>query len=563
MKTKKNYILAFSVFGLILLFLFSGYIIGYHNFPPSQLLRKVEIKLMGHYLDRIQNPTSKPEYYESIFLRLDSREASLREHLTRNGRGGGLTSFGDAVLLLTYDGQIFAARSADNIQKTGISVPDNGFLAYKQAAESDQFSHLNHNFGLYRYNDILFYEAPGNRGLAISYTEFDSTENCYRNTVATLPVEPGTQSVEQLSARPGDWDIIYRAQPCLPFKNINNALEGGLAGGRIAFRAPSTLYLGNGDYHWDGMYAPKAIAQDPGVDYGKIMSIDLQSRESRIIASGIRNPQGLALDNEGTLWEVEHGLRGGDELNRIEEGNNYGWPVETLGTQYSKLPIPGEQSPGRHSRFVKPIFSWIPSVAISNLTLTEGFHESWDGDLLMASLKSMSLFRIRIEENRVMFTERIEIDERIRYVHQHTDGRLVLWTDSSKLIFLTPHPYRDHFVTDFLDSKKYEPGLKKRLKITIDGCRQCHSIDPDNHEHAPSLAMLFDAEIGSASYSDYSSALEAKKGTWNRTTLKAFLSDPETFAPGTTMPRPGINDDTVMEGVIDFLEAASTNGTGL
>jgi len=551
---KSWYVRSIFSIGIISLLVFGGYLVGIHKLPPYWFIRRVELNLFGQTFEKIAE-VKIPESYDSIFLRLYSNQADISNRLTRDGRGGGLTSFGDAALLLTHDGQVFSVRSAKDIEDTEIAVPENGFSAYQQVAETDQYKDLKHNFGLFRYNDILFYDAPKTRGLAISYTEFDSTGNCYRNAIAILPLSSEIQSVEQVSAQPTDWDVIYRTQPCLPLKSINNALEGGLAGGRIAFQAPSTIFLGSGDYHWDGMYAPDAIAQNPDFEYGKIIGINLESRQSRIVSTGIRNPQGIAFDNNGELWTVEHGLRGGDELNHIQEGVNYGWPVETLGTQYSKLPVPNATSYGRHNTFKEPVFAWLPSVAISNLTLINRFHESWDGDLLMASLKSMSLFHIRIKDDRVLFSEQIEIGERIRYVHQHTDGRLILWTDSGKLLFLTGQPYTDNFVNDYLVDKISNENFRNKIKTTINTCRECHSIDPGDHASAPSLASIFNAPIGSTDYENYSTSLKGKKGIWTRDNLKKFLLDPAKFAPGTTMPAQGLQNDATLEELVNLLEA--------
>lgn len=557
MKKWQKYLYLFSFLGILSVFLFIGYLAGLYKIPPYQIIRRVELNLVGNYFDRITNPKVTPIYYDSIFLRLYSSETDIRDRLLRQGYGGGMTSFGDDVLLLTYDGQIFAFRSEEDVKKTELAVPDNGFSDYVRAAESDQFKHLTHRFIFFRYNDILFYQSESKRGLAISYTEFDSINNCYSNTVASLSVDPEIKTIEQLSAIEEDWEILFRSQPCLPLKEEWNAIDGGIAGGRIVFSEPSTIFLGSGDYHWDGMYAPKAIAQDPAFDYGKIIGIDLDTRKSRTVSTGHRNPQGIALDRESRLWIVEHGLRGGDELNRILEGKNYGWPEETLGTQYSKLPVPGTRSYGRHETFTEPTFAWLPSVAISNLTLIENFHDSWDGDLMMGSLKSQSLFRIRIKDNRVLFSEKIDIGERIRYVHQHTDGRLVLWTDSKKIIFLTAQLFEDNFVDDYLAESIEDVSDRNKIREAINTCRQCHSIEAGDHINAPNLALIFGSKIGSTDYENYSGALSEKEGIWTRKNLKQFLTDPNKFAPGTTMPNPAINDEAVIEELIFFLEEVS------
>ncbi|MDX1637128.1 MAG: PQQ-dependent sugar dehydrogenase [Balneolaceae bacterium] len=562
MKPWQKYVLIFLMTGVISLLLFSGYLVGLHNYPPYGFFRRVELNLFGNFFDRSSGEDNTPEYYDSIFLRLYSDQVNIRDRLTRNGRGGGMTSFGDNLLLLTYEGTVLDVHSAGDIRDTNIEVPDYGYSKYLEAAELEQFKNLNHDFTLFRYNDIIFYESGTHHGLAISYTEFNGVEHCYTNTVALLPIEDGIQSVDELSAGPNDWDIIYRTKPCLPLKDQATALDGGRAGGRLAFQAPSSLFLGSGDYQWDDMNSSNAIPQKPSYEYGKVMKIDLASRESQIYATGIRNPQGIVFDKNGSLWTVEHGVRGGDELNRIIEDNNYGWPVETLGTQYSKLPVPQstEEKYGRHDsdRFTEPVFAWLPSVAISNLTLVDGFHSSWNGDLLMASLKSMSLYHIRIKDNRVMFSEQVEIGERIRYVHQHTDGRIILWTDSKNLIFLTGQPYSDNFVEDYLVEAIPDEGFRQRVHTAITACRQCHSIEPGDHDMAPSLAMVFDANISSTDFANYSPALKQKNGVWTRENLGKFLQNPESFAPGTTMPNPGLNDEAVREEIIDFLRAVST-----
>jgi len=557
MKKWYKYALLFFGIGLISFSLFSGYLVGLHNFPPYGFFRRVELNLFGRSFEQKEEAKKGPEYYDSIFLRLYSNQTDISDRVRPGGSGGGLTSFGNAVLLVSWDGQIFSARSSDEIKKTNIVAPDNGYSAYQRAAKSERFKDLNHNFGLFRYNDILFYESGNNRGLALSYTEFDSTDNCYRNTVANLPITSDIQSVTQLSATADDWDILYRTKPCLPFKKMLTALNGGAAGGRLAFDPPSTLYVGSGDYHWDGVYARKAIAQDPEAEYGKIIGVNLESGKHHIVASGVRNPKEVVLDEKGSLWIVEHGFRGGDELNRIEEGKNYGWPVETLGTQYSKLPVPGStsQSYGRHENFAEPTFAWLPSVAISNLTLIDGFHESWKGDLMMGSLKSKSLFRIRIKKNRVLFSEQINIGERIRYVHQHTDGRLVLWTDSEKLIFLTGEPFTNNVVDDYLVEKIEDEQLRRKIKTTINTCRKCHSLNPGDNANAPSLALIFNSEISSTNFKSYSAGLKAKQGFWTRKNLKQFLRDPEKFAPGTKMPDTGIHNETTLEELVNFMEA--------
>lgn len=551
--TDKRPLVVLVLCGLTLALLL-GYVVGHYS--HSRLLRKA---------------APEPSELDTIFVKLKMKRGKVL--VSRKGNGGALTSFGDAVLLLTHEGKIFAARDHDRIKETAINVPDNGFAAYQKAA-SGRLKNLNHLLSAFRYNDILHYRVDGRQGLIISYTEFFDQRDCYVTTLAELPLDPAIQNIEQVSAQPGDWQILYRTQPCLPLKKQWRAIEGHAAGGRMAFRAPATVYLGSGDYHWDGVYGPMVVAQRSDMDYGKVIAINRETRKSWVVSSGNRNMQGIALDDTGQLWGVEHGMRGGDELNRILPGSNYGWPKETLGTLYNKLPMPDSRNSlnakinskinakinskinyGRHTVFTAPVFAWLPSVGISSLTLVSGFHSSWDGDLLAGSLKGESLFRIRIRENRLLFNEKIVIGKRIRYVHQHSDGRIVLWTDDKQLIFLqvTEQGFLNEFIQQYMEGMSAQQ--QNTFSVALDNCMTCHSLLPGEQGEAPSLAKVFDAPVASGAFNNYSPALLAKGGRWSRGALERFILNPEQSVPGTRMPDPGIDDPFVVQDIVGLLEA--------
>ncbi len=216
MGSKFKYILSAVSAAVVFILVFSGYLVGLHELTTYGFFRRVELNLFGRHFEKAQIPP--PQFYDSILLRLYKTETDLRSYMTRAGSGGGLTSFNDDVLLISYDGQIFSSRSADDVTKTDIKVPDYGFSAYKRAAESEEFKNLTHVFPMYRYNDILFYESDTHRGLAISYTEFNGDLNCFQNTVAILPLDAAIKSIKEVSARSEDWNILYRSKPCLPLK---------------------------------------------------------------------------------------------------------------------------------------------------------------------------------------------------------------------------------------------------------------------------------------------------------------------------------------------------------
>jgi len=251
-------------------------------------------------------------------------------------------------------------------------------------------------------------------------------------------------------------------------------------------------------------------------------------------------------------------MRGGDELNHIVEGANYGWPFETLGTLYAGGPLPTSVSYGRHDKYTAPAFAWLPSVAPSSLKLIENFHPSWDGDFLMATLKDQSLYHIRVVDNHVQFAERILIGKRIRYALVHGDGRLVLWTDDHKLIFLSivDRRFMAGFIDEAMSRAGYSPERRGQIAQALDKCMMCHSFIPGIQTGAPNLAGIFGSRIAGSSF-EYSQALRAKSGSWSREALLAFLKNPEAFAPGTTMPNPAV-EGPLLDDLVKVLEAAKS-----
>jgi cytochrome c2 len=335
----------------------------------------------------------------------------------------------------------------------------------------------------------------------------------------------------------------------------------------IAFSANGNIaYLTVGEYGWNGWSSDGrtelsriALSQYPDADYGKVVRIDLNTLEARHFSSGHRNAQGLTVDGEGRVWSVEHGPRGGDELNLIEDGNNYGWPNVTFGTAYNGEPIPGVQSVGRHTGYALPAYSWLPSVGISGLTaMHSSFHPTWDGDLIAVSLVGRTLFRIRLDGNRVVFTEEIPLGRRLRDIEQLEDGRLVVWTDSNEVIFLTPVDggLGAQFVSRYLDNLATStPDLAAAMNEMVVECSECHSFSSREHRIGPDLSNVSGRGIGAIESFEYSPALLGASGTWTANYLAEFLDDPDGVFPGTTMPDPGIDDPQVIDAMVELLDA--------
>jgi glucose/arabinose dehydrogenase len=211
-------------------------------------------------------------------------------------------------------------------------------------------------------------------------------------------------------------------------------------GCRIAQAADGNLFVTLGDH-----FGPRDKAQDLSVDNGKIIRIapdgsipkdnpfvGTGGARPEIWSYGHRNPQGLAF-RPGTdeLWEHEHGPRGGDEVNIIRKGNNYGWPVIGYGIDYSGAKIhDSTHKPGME----QPLKYWVPSIAPSGMAFYDGaLFPYWKGNIFLGALAGEMLVRLTVEGDKVTGEERLlhQLNERIREVRVGPDGALYLATDST------------------------------------------------------------------------------------------------------------------------------------
>lgn len=220
-------------------------------------------------------------------------------------------------------------------------------------------------------------------------------------------------------------------------------------GGRLLFIDESTLLLSTGDG-----FDLREQAQSLNSELGKVLRVTdggkpapgnpfTHSGAERIWTLGHRNPQGLARDPvTGTIYLHEHGPRGGDELNVLAAGNNYGWPAVTYGLDYSGAYVsPFQSLPG----MTEPLHTWTPSIAPSGLTVYRGdAFPDWQGDLLVGALVPEEVRLLELQQGRITAEKSLfrEVGERIRDVRTGRDGLLYLLTDSEqgRLIQIRPAP---------------------------------------------------------------------------------------------------------------------------
>ena len=231
--------------------------------------------------------------------------------------------------------------------------------------------------------------------------------------------------------------VIYRAKPANP-SNLHY-------GGRILFDKTGNLVVSTGER---SVLETRPLAQSVASGLGKIIRLTKEGQPAsgnpvftgtgalpELYSIGHRNPQGLAIHPvTGEIWESEHGPRGGDEINRLKAGANFGWPTITYGIEYSgeKVGAGIQQQSGME----QPVYYWDPVVSPSGMTFYTGTRvPEWENNLFIGALSGMHIVRLAIENNKVVGEERLLASEnqRFRDITQGSDGALYAVTDQGRL----------------------------------------------------------------------------------------------------------------------------------
>ncbi len=297
--------------------------------------------------------------------------------------------------------------------------------------------------------------------LYLSVTAPSQTQNCTALTLYSFVAIDGGE-IDLTSAKK-----MFRT-PC-----ILDKMNPTMWGGRIT-HSDDKVFLSIGEQRYDPSGFPKVdVVSASEIDnkdsvFGKVLEFEPSGEEFRIFASGLRNAQGLYFSsNDDELFESEHGPFGGDEVNFLEYGKNYGWPFRTFGKPYGiessdvrditrsvnpassidlELAKFGAKS-GNHSGYITPIMSWIhsgsPGVGAGQLIKIqkESKFRDWHGDVLVAHMRDFSLRRLVLQEKSVVLDERIQLGFRVRDFILNDLGYLILSTDEGRLlIYRTTSP---------------------------------------------------------------------------------------------------------------------------
>ena len=385
--------------------------------------------------------SAQPEHPDIIYSHLyafDARLSRMRDPLTR---GGAIEPLGNDLLVAFPWGELALVRDNGAVEPLGRSIPMNNSGLEKWAIRSPDLDLEDKGWTAngwpFRVTDILAKQVgPGRWELFATHHYFAG--DCIRFRLSATTIERRTGEWADTFAVSRAWRTVFDAEPCLKFPR-----NGSQTGGKMLTDGPDRLLLVIGDHEQDGWHRDEPVlSQEPDSHFGKLVSIDIASGRAEILALGLRNPQGLARDRDGRLWATEHGPKGGDELNILEEGGNYGWPQVTYGLTYDHAVPKGMDATkiGSHDDFVRPAYSWVPSAAVSAVTVNDqNFLPLWKDDILVASL-SGKLFRIRRTGNRVIYAEEIQLHlpgQNIRDIVTMPDGRIALLVDGFSVAFLS------------------------------------------------------------------------------------------------------------------------------
>lgn len=325
-----------------------------------------------------------------------------------NARYGALELFNNKLLFVDGDGYSWIIEGDIVIQGPFFSIP-NHKTEFLKFIKND---FLGKYFGI---KDVLVKSSGGSTSeIYVSSTDFDSDMKCYFISVFKNTIDNRSYRMNNK-----DWVKIFETKPCLP-KHVKGDFLGQSAGGRLAKGDNGEIYLSTGDFYFDGVNE-KNILQTSENSYGKVLLLPSRNTKQSVIAQGLRNPQGLFFF-KGFLYESEHGPQGGDEVNLLDTKKrsiDYGWPAATFGVDYGKLEWPLDNKNNNHflRGFTTPLFSWIPSIGVSNLLVIYDTSElmRWNNNLIVSSLKDQSLYRLVFDrQDRVILVERINVGIRVR-----------------------------------------------------------------------------------------------------------------------------------------------------
>lgn len=326
-------------------------------------------------------------------------------------------------------------------------LPDGRLLVTEKAGSLKLYDVARGTTGEIRGVPEVAYAGQGGFGDIALHPQFEDNQRVYISYAESGDGGAGAAVARgrlQLDGSGGgtleDLEVIWRQVP--------KVSGGGHYGHRLLFGSDGMLWISSGERQ---KFDP---AQDMQSNLGKIIRLnddgsvpadnpfaDQGGVAAQIWSLGHRNPLGIAFDAQDRLWNSEMGPKGGDELNLVERGANYGYPIVSNGDHYDGRPIPNHDT---RPEFHAPAVSWTPVISPSSLLIYDGaLFPQWRGNALLGGLSSQSLVRVEFDGESAHEAERFPMGARIRAVEQGPDGAVWLLEDASQggqswLLRLTP-----------------------------------------------------------------------------------------------------------------------------
>jgi glucose/arabinose dehydrogenase len=342
--------------------------------------------------------------------KLDIKTLDISASSTNGGsqRGAALAVLADGSLLLgggKSGGELFTYNiESKSLKKIATLISPN----------------RRNNDSRFAINDIgILTQSSSAVKLLVSYPRLGLERNCVEVVIEQLDFNRLTQKVKRVS----NWLI---SKPCVPISAVQHT------SGRFAIIDQSSAYVTIGDLGY-----PQISDRKKRGDLGSIFKVSAKGAVK--ISQGHRNAQGIVLFNNKDLLAAEHGPRGGDEINLIKPGADYGWPFVTYGQTYGGGDYVRPTKTGTHAGFIEPLTYWVPSIAPTELVqLPKDGWGQWSNQLLLGTLKEQAVVFIKVDQNlMVVEQEKVDVGHRIRDLEVLPTGVAVATTDSGQLLLIS------------------------------------------------------------------------------------------------------------------------------
>lgn len=344
----------------------------------------------------------------SVELSFKSRAIATSVTDSGNTRGPALAVMKDDTLLLgggRAGGEIFTFnKDGKSLRKLGSFIP-----ASRRVIDSR-----------FAINDIaVLSESTNAAKLLISYPRLATGRSCVEIAVDELAYDRKRQRIKFAS----NW---YVTKPCVPISAVQHTA------GRFEVIDKNSVYVTFGDLGYSAI-----DERSKRGDLGSIFKLSAKSASR--VSEGHRNPQGIVMYDKVHLLAAEHGPRGGDELNLIKQGSDYGWPFVSYGQPYGGGDYVRPGKTGTHAGYPEPLTYWVPSIAPTELVqLPKQGWGNWNGAVVLGTLREEVLVFIKLNQS-LQVVEKIQVDvgHRVRDLEMLSNGSMVMSTDSGQLITAT------------------------------------------------------------------------------------------------------------------------------